>query len=364
MPLKAVNMVAKYLHCTNQIVTTLLPRPEYGWSTIINWFPEKRVWVIPDAGEAFDDVKSIFFESRGDSVVRIKESSKITGRDLRDYYKKGDHTSFKKYVPEFVDKIYWKEEIDENALKDFQKRADAFEINSRWVTSDEINTVPFRYLSSRATLGELLDAGGGTGFLAYFLSNRLPYNTISVVDISKNMLDKVHEKMSDAKTFNDSIELFCKMIDRQFDTILVRQVLHYVDNVNSVISLLRSVLKDNGVLYVGQILVNDGECREWHDELMQEISKSRKRTFIYDEFLELFHQGGFEIIEHSTTDFKENLRDFYKRRVNRDIEFEYLKTKMENLLNKSTKLKLDVKTSSDNLEFTVKFCHVLLRKVV
>lgn len=75
-----------------------------------------------------------------------------------------------------------------NTSDDFQKRADVFEIQSRWVTSESINNIPRAYFSKRKTLGNSLDAGGGTGYLISLLVEKVPARSVTIVDISKKCL--------------------------------------------------------------------------------------------------------------------------------------------------------------------------------
>lgn len=178
------------------------------------------------------------------------------------------------------------------------------------------------------------------------------------------MLDEAERKNNyPVKVFNLSLETFCKMAAHKFDTILIRQVLHYVDNVNDVVSMLSNILSDKGIIYVGQILVNDDESKEWHDELMKDISKNRRRTFIYKEFVNCFIQNGFEIIEVQLTNFEEKFTDLFERRISTlEKTPESIRLKMEKLSTNSLKEKLSLRFENDDFYFTVKFCHLFLRK--
>ena len=178
----------------------------------------------------------------------------------------------------------------------FNNRAGTYEKCSTWVSDIATNSVPLKFLSRRKNLGNLLDAGAGTGFLSHLLTSEFPFNSIYLVDSSPDMLKKAREKMLNANVFNVSIESFCEETNEIFDTILLRQILHYVENVDVVIKLLNSILSDDGVIYVGQILVDDYACAEWHDELIRMISKNRRRTFIYGEYCKYFSENKFEII--------------------------------------------------------------------
>lgn len=365
VPLSAISKVVSSSHYREQIITTLLPRPEYGWETIISWFPRKRVWVIPCAGEEFDDKKSDYFKNMGDKVIRIPDTTSIFGYELREFYKKGQYEEFASNVPDGLADIYFREEPDDNAEIDFQKRAKQFESRSKWVVDENINNIPKNFFQQQ-NVGDLLDAGGGTGFLSCYLYHHLKskFKTISLVDISRNMLDEAERKDDyPVKTYNSSIETFCQLTTQKFDTILIRQVLHYVDDVNVVISLLKNVLSDNGIIYVGQILVEDEESKDWHDELMKDISKNRRRTFVYDDFINLFTQNGFEVINSQLTNFEECFADLFKRRISAyEKKSESLKSKMEALATNSLKEKMMLKFENNNLYYTVKFCHLFLQK--
>lgn len=365
VPLSAVSEIAHSSHYRKQIITTLLPRPDYGWDTITSWFPGKRVWVIPLAGEEFDDKKSEFFKKMGDQVKRVTDTTGVSGRKLREFYANGQYKDFASYVPERLADIYFREEPDNSAEIDFQKRAKEFEKRSKWVVDEETNNIPTTFFAQRH-IGELLDAGGGTGYLSYYLYQHLKdkIKSISIVDISRNMLDEAEKKYDyPILTYNSSIETFCQSTTRKFDSILMRQVFHYVGNVDIVIKLLKKVLNDNGIIYVGQILVEDEECKIWHDELMKEISKNRRRTFVLDDFVKCFKRNGFEVISCRLTDFEECFSDLYNRRVNTfEKKSSDLISKMKESATDSIKEKMSIRFENGTIYYTVKFCHLFLRK--
>lgn len=368
VPLSAISKVVRSSHYQNQIITTLLPRPEYGWETIKLWFPQKRIWVIPFAEEEFDEKKSEYFTKMGDKVIRFEDKTGISGRELREYYEKNLYEEFAVNLPEGLADIYFSKKLNDSAEIDFQKRAENFERHSRWVVDKNINNVPKNFFQQH-NVGNLLDLGGGTGYLSWYLYQHLKskINEISLVDISRNMLDEAEKKKNyPVKTYNTSIETFCKMTPYKFDTILMRQVLHYVDDVEVIVKLLKNVLNENGIIYIGQILVDDSESKDWHNELMQDISSNRRRTFIYNDFINYFKESGFEIIEVQTSNYEENFTDLFERRIKEstDTTLESLKSKMETLAANTLKEKMSIKFEDNNLYFTVKFCHLFLRKTI
>lgn len=248
-------------------------------------------------------------------------------------------------------------------MDDFQKRAEYFDNQSRWVMDEKINYIPYKYLSYKSSLGSLLDAGGGTGFLSYYLSNKIDTSSITIVDSSINMLKKAKERMPQAKIIDTSIESYCNTNFQTFDTILARQIFHYVDDVNTIITLLKEKLKKNGVIYVGQFVVSDTYSNKWHEDFIKKISKSRKRSFILKDFLDLFSQNGFCINKIETVDYEENIKNFYQRRTNFDISYETLLESSKEALNTNVINNLMIKTTNDNIFFTIQFCNILLSKI-
>ena len=307
VPLMAVSRIARLCPRSEQIITTLLPRPEYGWDIIEKWFPNDRVWIIPNAGEDFDDKKSCYFRSLGDRVERISDITGVSGWNLRNLYKEGNYNEFKKHVPEGIAEIYFRGRDNSSAQNDFQKRAEKFETNSRWVTDNAINSVPIDFFgTNKYKVDNIVDLGGGTGYLTYsFYQNdilRDKIKNIVLVDKSNNMLAEAKKKYYPVSTRNCSIESFCNFTSIKFDAILMRQVLHYVDNLENIVRSLHNIINKDSVIYVGQIIVVDEECRQWHDSLMRKISLNRKRSFTANSLADLFTKNGFEIIHQESSE--------------------------------------------------------------
>lgn len=247
-----------------------------------------------------------------------------------------------------------------SSMKDFQIRAKNYESQSKWITDNKINSVPYNFFKKKNNLGNILDAGGGTGFLSQYLSDRIPYTSITIVDSSKNMLKKAKERIPYAITINSSIETYCNNNIQKFETIIARQILHYVDDVNIIIPLLKDKISNNGIIYIGQFVVPDKDSDKWHVNFIKKISKSRKRSFIYDDFLEFFLQNGFKIVNVETNDYEENIRNFYERKISTDISYEELLKESKETLNDKIIKKLKIRNEDNNLFFTVQFCHLFL----
>ena len=67
----------------NKVIPVFLPRPEANWDIIKTIFEGIRIWIVPDVGEEFDDMKVNFFRSKGDQVYRIKITPTTDGYSIR-----------------------------------------------------------------------------------------------------------------------------------------------------------------------------------------------------------------------------------------------------------------------------------------
>jgi len=102
-PLERLSMVKGCIEeelseISNRILTILLPRPEANWRLIEAMFPSRRTWVVPDAGEEFDDMKAQFFASKGDVVMRIPITPSTNGYLVRNAILNGS-TEWQRSVP-------------------------------------------------------------------------------------------------------------------------------------------------------------------------------------------------------------------------------------------------------------------------
>jgi hypothetical protein len=83
-----------------------MPRVDIAWDLVTQWLPGRRTWVVPLAGEDFDESKVSFFKERGDHVRRYTDTSGVSGRELRAYFEAGDRSAFEAGVPVSLARIY------------------------------------------------------------------------------------------------------------------------------------------------------------------------------------------------------------------------------------------------------------------
>jgi len=91
--LAEVSMLLSREYPEKLIISTALPRPDISWPILQNWFAGKRTWVIPSAGESFDEIKAEYFRQMGDQVMRFSDSSNIDGRIIRSAFAQDPDTA-------------------------------------------------------------------------------------------------------------------------------------------------------------------------------------------------------------------------------------------------------------------------------
>lgn len=111
VPMRAVSEILAGMNIKNRYLTTFMPSPSSNFSQIKKWFPSNRVWIIPNAGEEFDEKKAAFYLSQGEQVLRYEEKTGISGWDLRKHFLASDYNSFSRAVPKQVVDIYWNGEV-------------------------------------------------------------------------------------------------------------------------------------------------------------------------------------------------------------------------------------------------------------
>lgn len=82
-----------------------LPRPEAHFELIEALFPERRVWVVPEVGEAFDELKARYFVERGDEVLRVPMQSRVSGQTVRALIQAEAWRQLETHVPRSVIRI-------------------------------------------------------------------------------------------------------------------------------------------------------------------------------------------------------------------------------------------------------------------
>ncbi|UYP01332.1 class I SAM-dependent methyltransferase [Oceanotoga sp. DSM 15011] len=108
---------------------------------------------------------------------------------------------------------------------------------------------------------EVLDFGCGTGLISFNLKDY--FKSITLVDLSQGMIDKVNEKISVYNTNN--MKAFKTDINAEglknmnFDLIYTSMALHHIIDVKKTLKELHKVLKDNGKLCIIELCEENGD---------------------------------------------------------------------------------------------------------
>lgn len=140
-------------------------------------------------------------------------------------------------------------------------------------------------------LGRLLDAGGGAGILTGYLMNSRVVDAATVLDRHESVLAEVPAPI---KTKHGRVEDLGDS-DGEYTTILLRQVLHYVESPEMALRRLRNRLRPDGALYVGQIVAPDRVSARWLGQIANWVSPTRHRVWTADQLLVAFSQAGLGV---------------------------------------------------------------------
>lgn len=140
-------------------------------------------------------------------------------------------------------------------------------------------------------LGRLLDAGGGAGLLTGYLMSSRVVDAALVLDAREAPLALVP---APAMTKHGRLEELSD-VDGEFSTILLRQVLHYVESPERALRLLRDRLRPAGALYVGQIVAPDQNSARWLGRMANWVSPARHRVWTAEKLLVAFTQAGLRV---------------------------------------------------------------------
>jgi ubiquinone/menaquinone biosynthesis C-methylase UbiE len=239
--------------------------------------------------------------------------------------------------------------------EDFDCRAERYESQSFWSTDEYIASHAIELLKNHQ-IGDLLDAGGGTGALSRFITKSFDFTSALVVDPSGEMLTRVP---SHIQTNRASIEDF-DPLNRQFDTILLRQVLHYTDTPREVLEKLKTILRKNGRLYIGQIVAPDNSSSQLLNSIGQQLSPNRKRVWTLEGLLTFALSGGLQLVEARLHSFRDDLRSWISRRVV-DVDEDQLVDSIRASLSPQLRSIMGMKERRNSLSFEIIWCHALFK---
>lgn len=159
-----------------------------------------------------------------------------------------------------------------------------------WRSSDKVADACAQLLTHHP-LGRLLDAGGGEGFVTRYLMSYRAVETAVVVDQCDDILSQVPEPIQTKRGRLEDLG----HDDGEFSTILVRQVLHYIQSPETVLGRLRRLLGPGGVIYVGQLVAPGPASARWLGDAAHWVSPTRHRVWTANQLVATFTQAGLRL---------------------------------------------------------------------
>ena len=132
--------------------------------------------------------------------------------------------------------------------KDWGKMADKFDENTRYVVGEIICEEISEKLSMEKNIGSVIEFGCGTGYFTRAIAKNAKH--VIATDISYDMLEMAKKKLKDYENVSFQ-KADCKATDfsnKEFDTILMVNLLHVIKEPSLALEESYRILKDGGLL--------------------------------------------------------------------------------------------------------------------
>ena len=232
---------------------------------------------------------------------------------------------------------YVKKIFDDMNIDDWKTKAENYS-KIRWVKDKKLLNAFYDNLPKNISEGnKVLEVGIGTGELTKFVKENNEFNKISSIytgiDLSPSMLLYIKDKNIEIIT-GDACRL--SFADNSFDTVIMRGVLHYLENPQVVFNEIFRVLKCGGQFVLcEEIAQSDNFFVEWLyiNKGVPEGSKTKDRTYfktaLYrkNDIINFLHCAGFKINNNKEILFEQySLNNFlltYEKTEKRTIKRRY-----------------------------------------
>jgi len=181
--------------------------------------------------------------------------------------------------------------VDQEIARHFDQRAATYD-RTPWVHDPAVMSTTLDFLEPAAGQ-RILDVGAGTGVVLEQALVACPaLGRCVALDISPAMLARIRNPRIET-VCHDAETIPCP--DASFDTVVCRQVLHYVDNVDRCLRELRRVLADQGALAIAQMTPFGRTDEEWWKRVVRARQPLRKHDLTMPELQSKLEKAGFRI---------------------------------------------------------------------
>lgn len=212
-----------------------------------------------------------------------------------------------------------------NVINHFSKRASIYN-DTKWVNDETILSTILRCAERQSkSFIRILDLGAGTGAVSkYLLKNYNRNKEIIAMDFCEEMLEQLNEpQIKKCIASVDNIPFK----DNSFDIIVSRQCLHYIENLEDVISEIKRVLKKDGIFILSQFVPLESDTKDYWKKMMSLRQPLRKVFFSEIDWINKFESNGFifELIERYTMRYSiKKWNQMYNVKNNNNLE-KYIK---------------------------------------
>lgn len=156
-----------------------------------------------------------------------------------------------------------------------------------------------------------LEFGCGTGLVSFNLCDR--FNQITLVDLSKGMIDKLNTKIHDLNIKNMrayQLDIFdgCQSLGK-YDVIYTSMTLHHIKDIKKCLETLYKLLNNDGYLCIADLTEDDGSYHKLEENF------DGHNGFNTDELSKVLEEVGFKNIDahifyNGTKDIGDSVVDY------------------------------------------------------
>ncbi|MBS4539098.1 methyltransferase domain-containing protein [Clostridium sp. D2Q-11] len=188
-----------------------------------------------------------------------------------------DFDSFIEYIESNYDPLLFQQIID-NLLKRFdEKKDELFKVKNSNLSlsldfiswSSDFYKKIFRDMLSMDLKKNVLDIGCDNGFITCFLAYSFRNTNFIGIDINPYSIKIAKELAKELNLKNikfytiDYIDIISQFSSSYFDTVISIKVLHEIDSKEDYADIAYKLLKNNGLLYSCERLIDEEDLKEW-----------------------------------------------------------------------------------------------------